>query len=242
MNPRVPPRRSIRREAVQQSRPARRRQRLVAAAAPRGVRGVPRARWRTVVQALAIVVTDHGRAGGAAGPVAAGAVLRAGEGGAVGLRAGEDVVHVRRIAAALDRHAALVEAGFLVEVVVAVQLGDVLGDQLALGVVPGARADAVAGVHRRLAVTGAGAEVGAPGVAAGTDGLGELLAVRIGASQAAEIGALAHAGAGDEEGHLGLGEGAAAEGQGGQRQAALEGGREHGAASPVDGGGTTTSS
>ena len=80
-----------------------------------------------VVQAdLAVVMPDHGRAVGAAGPVAAGAVVARREGGAVGLRAGEDVVAVRRIAAAGDDVALLARAQFSLFSLLfgAVQVGD----------------------------------------------------------------------------------------------------------------------
>jgi hypothetical protein len=49
-----------------------------------------------------------------------------------------------------------------------------------------------------------GAEIGVPGLAAGAGGLGELLAMPVGAFEAAEIGAFAGTGAGDEERHTGL--------------------------------------
>ena len=48
------------------------------------------------------MVADHRRALAALGPVAAGRVDAAGDRRAVGLRAGQDVVHVRRVAAAVD--------------------------------------------------------------------------------------------------------------------------------------------
>ena len=47
-------------------------------------------------KALPVEVADHGRSLGAAGPVAAGPVLAGRECPAIGLRAGEDVVVVRR--------------------------------------------------------------------------------------------------------------------------------------------------
>ena len=80
-------------EAVEQAGAAGRLQRGGAAAARR-MRRVPRLRRGVVAQAHAVVVTDHGRAFAALGPVAAGHVLAGGERGAVGLRAGEDVVLV----------------------------------------------------------------------------------------------------------------------------------------------------
>ena len=49
---------------------------------------------------------------------------------------------------------------------------------------------------------GLGAQISAPGVVAGADRRGELLAVPVGARQPAEIGAVAGPGAGHEEGHV----------------------------------------
>ena len=90
---------------------------------------------------------------------------------AVGLRAGQDVVPVRRIAAAVDRLALLVQRGLLGQVVaVAVQIGDALGDHRALGVLPRAVADAILGVHGVRALR---AEIGAPGLAGRAGGLRE---------------------------------------------------------------------
>ncbi|MCY1545449.1 hypothetical protein D9M68_813920 [compost metagenome] len=170
------------------------------------------------------MVADLGGAFAAAGPVAAGVVLARGERRAVGLGAGEDVVHVRRVATPLDRRPLLIQGGVLVQLVVAVQLRDRLGDDHALGVLPGPRADTVAGVDRRSPVAGAGAEVGAPGALAGPGGGGELLAMRVGTGQAAEVGALARALAGDEEGHVGLlGLAGETAGQGQQRRGQGEG-------------------
>src|SRR5262245_44675080 len=166
------------------------------------MRRVPRLRWLVVAQALPVVMTDHGRAGGALGPVAAGAVVAGRERAAVRLRAGQDVVPVRRVAAAVDHLAFFIERALLGELVVgAVQIVDVLRDRLALGVLPGAASDPVAGVDGTVALR---AQIGAPGLAAGACHLRQLLAVPIGAIEAAEIGALAGAGAGDEEAHVGL--------------------------------------
>jgi hypothetical protein len=148
------------------------------------------------------MVADHRGAFAALGPVAAGAVLGAREGGAVRLRAGEDVVHVGRVAAAVDRLALLAQGGLPVDpVVLAVQVSEVARDHLAPGVLPRAAADAVAGVDGGAAVRCAGAEIGAPGPVAGAGRLGERLAMRVGAGDPAEIGALAGVRAGDEEGH-----------------------------------------
>ena len=143
-------------------------------------------------------MADDGQAvGGVRGPVAAG--LAFGQ-RAVGVGAGEDVVLVGIVAAAVDDVAGLGEGGLLGDLVGrAVELVERRGDQLALGVVPGAFSDAV------LRVDAGGAQIGVPGLAGGPGGGGELVAERIGAGEAAEIGAVARPGAGNEEAHLRVG-------------------------------------
>src|SRR5439155_2108218 len=116
--------------------------------------------------------------------------------------AGERVVLVRRCAAAGDRVALLVERGGLGEVDAgAVQIVHVLGDDLPLGVLPGAAPDAVLGIDRCLAALRLRAQISAPGLVAGARRLRELLAFRIRAGKPAEIAALADPGAGHEKGH-----------------------------------------
>src|SRR5262245_7067809 len=156
---------SIRREAVEQPGAAGRHQRWLAAALG-GMRRVPGHRRRRLVEALAVVMADDGRAGIGAGPVVAGRVLfTAADRAAVGRRAGEDVVRVRLVAAAVDHLAGFGEGGLLVEVVlVAVQVVERAGDHFALRVLPRAAADTVARIDRFR--TG-GAEVGAPGLGGG---------------------------------------------------------------------------
>src|SRR5438093_1131239 len=107
------------------------------------------------------MVAKEGRTLAAARPVAASRVLARRESPAVGLRAGEDVVHVRRVIDAVDRLALLGERGLLREVVVGrVQLLDALRDDHALGVLPRSAADAVACID---AAGPSGAEVSVPG-------------------------------------------------------------------------------
>src|SRR5688572_14188532 len=133
-------------------------------------------------------MAHHRGAGGAAAPVAAGAVVAGRERRAVGLRAGENVVAVRRVAAAVDRRTLLAQRVLLAELVVrAVQVGDAGGDHRALGVLPGTLADAVLGVDR---VGALGAQIGAPSLAGRAGGGSELGAMRVGAIQAAEVAAL----------------------------------------------------
>src|SRR6266851_8682716 len=84
---------SIGREAVEQAGAAGRHQGGRIAGA-RGVRRVPRLRSIVVTQARAVGMAQHRVAFAALGPVAAGHVLVRREGGAIGLRAGKDVVLV----------------------------------------------------------------------------------------------------------------------------------------------------
>src|SRR5688500_12996634 len=105
-------------------------------------------------------------AGEVADPVAAGGVAGIGawECCSVGLRAGEDVMAVRRVAAAVDDLAFFGERGVFGQVVlVAVQLGDAAGDEHAFGVVPRPGADAVLGVDRRVTGGAVLAQVRLPG-------------------------------------------------------------------------------
>src|SRR5678816_934327 len=100
-----------------------------------------------LVEPSAVVVADDRRAVAALRPVAAGGIAAGGRVPAHGIGAGEDVVLVRRVAATLDRVALLVERGLLVDVaLVRVQVAHVLRHHHALGVGPGAFADALARV------------------------------------------------------------------------------------------------
>ena len=194
----------MRREAVVQPGAAGALQIVLAAAAARparGVRRVPGFRRRTVIEPRAVGMADHRGALPTLRPVAARAVVGAREGRAVRLRAGEDVVHVRRVATAVDDGALLRERGLLGEVVGAVELRDVLGDDDALGVRPRAGTDAVARVDGAGALR---AQVRAPGLAPRPGALREHLAVLVGAGDAAQVAALAGSDAGDEEAHGGL--------------------------------------
>ena len=189
--------------------------RAAAARPARGMRRVPGFHRRRVVEAEPVGMADHGRPLRRARPVLAGAVLAGGKRGAVGLRAGEDIVAVRRVAAAVDDLALLAHRRLLGQAVLAVQLVDVPGDDHALGVEPWPLADAVAGVDRGLAVGGLGREIGTPGLAARACRLGERLAVVVGAGKAAEVTTVADRRAGDEEAH---GRGLRMDGRGGKEQ------------------------
>src|SRR5260221_9094002 len=151
------------------------------------MRGIPRPGGFVVAQAQAVVMAKHGRARAARRPVAAGRVAAVADRAAVGCRAGQHVVRVGRVAPAVDHFAFLAERGLLVEVVPAVQLIDVARDDHAPRVLPRAPADAVAGVNPGRA------EVGVPGLAAGSHRLGERLAVLVGPRETAQVGALARA-------------------------------------------------
>src|SRR5689334_20752373 len=130
------------REAVEQARAAGLHQRLLAAAGA-AVRGVPRLHVARVLQALQVVVADDRRAFGALGPVAAGGVAAGGGVHALRVGAGEDVVRVRLVAAAVHLLALLGERVVLVDLVVAgMQVGHALRHHHALGVLPRTLADA----------------------------------------------------------------------------------------------------
>ena len=106
--------------------------------------------------------------------------------------AGQDVVTVRSEAHAWNDEAPLGQRRVHAQrVVVAVQIIDGLSDGFALEVLPRPVADAVSRVDRRLAVSGLGAEVGAPRLASRTVALRQLLAKLISAFETAEVGALA---------------------------------------------------
>src|SRR4051812_46190021 len=120
-----------------------------------------------VVAAIAVHMADHGVdvVVAVGGPVTAGMVVGTGDGTAEGIGAGQHVMLVRLVAAAGNAHAFLVQRRTLVDVVavardVAMQVGDVHRDDFALGIVPGAIADAVARVHGARA---GGAHIGMPG-------------------------------------------------------------------------------
>src|SRR4029079_6821528 len=87
-------------------------------------------------------------------------------------------------------------------VVVAVQIVDAGGDDLALEVLPRTLADAVPCIDGGVAFGGLGAQVGAPGLAACAGAAREFLAIPVGALDAAEIGTFAGPKASHEERHV----------------------------------------
>src|SRR6059058_5360641 len=197
--------RLFRGEAVEEAVAAGALEIVLAAAAvgpARGVRRVPGLRRVVVAQTLPIVMADHRRPLAALRPVAAGAVIAGRERGAVGLRTGQDVVHVGCVATAVDQLPLLGQRRLLGDVVArAVQLSEILGDDGALGVLPRARADAVARVDGTGALR---AEIRVPGRAARSCCLREHLTVLVRTGEAAEVPTLSGARAGNEERHLAL--------------------------------------
>src|SRR5262245_21769169 len=169
----------------------------------RQMRRIPRLRRRLLVQPHAIMVADHGRPLSALRPVAASSILTGGKRAAVRRGASQDVVPVGRVATAVDHLARLVERRLLGEIVVAVQLVDICGDDDALGVLPRAAPDAIACVDGLSTTYGLRAEVGTPGAAAHTRRLRQRLAVPVRALEAAEVRPFAEADTGAEKGHGG---------------------------------------
>src|SRR5215471_3368536 len=135
----------VRGEAVEQAVAAGASQIVLAAAAvgpARGMRRVPRFRRRIVAQTLAVAVADHRGALGAARPVAAGSVLAGRKRPPVHLRAGQDVVGVGGVAHTGNHGAPLGQRHRHAEfVAVAVEIVDVLGDNLAFEILPRAVSD-----------------------------------------------------------------------------------------------------
>jgi hypothetical protein len=187
-------------EAVEQSGAARANQ-IVLAAAPARVRGVP----GLIVGAAAVEMTELRGACCFARPVAAGMIGGIFKGSAVGLRACQHVVLIGCVPAAGDCATLLSQPGNFPEVVaeareiqgIPVQIGKVIGDLFAFGVVPGATADAVSGIDGVRALR---AQVGVEGFRAPRRGR-ERLADFIGARQATKVGPMAGTGARDEKAH-----------------------------------------
>jgi len=153
-------------------------------------------------------MTDLDRAFGcAAGVVTAGMVSGINVGAAIGLRSGQDVVLVRLVAGPLHRLALFAQGRGPAQVAakagaiqrIAMQMFEIARHHGALGVMPGAAADPVAGMDRRLAIDCLGAEIGAPGPATGPRRTGQRLAMRIGTGETTQVGPLAETGTGDEK-------------------------------------------
>src|SRR5262249_24804345 len=111
---------------------------------------------------------------------------------------GQNVVLVRLVAASVHPVPFFVQRSFLVDInTLHVQTGDVIRDLHSLGVVPGTLANAIAGIHSRLAIFRAGTQVGAPGAVARSNTLTQVLAVGVGSFQSTDISAIARSLAGD---------------------------------------------
>src|SRR6185295_3854603 len=103
----------------------------------RGMRGIPRPRRRIVAQPLAVDVTNHRGALGAAGPVAAGSIVTGRERAAFRRRAGQDIMTIRRKANAGNDLAALAQRRIKAELVtVTVQIVHTRRNDLALEILP----------------------------------------------------------------------------------------------------------
>src|SRR5204863_4355938 len=125
----------------------------------RAVRAISRLVLLGLLQLMAVVVPDDRRAVAALRPVAAGGVAARGGEAPRRIGPGEDVVLVRRVAAALDRLALLGQRRLLGDVgVLRMQVVQVLRHDDALGIAPRALADAIARAHAGVAAGERGAQ------------------------------------------------------------------------------------
>src|SRR5437764_86208 len=96
-------------------------------------------------------------------PVAAREIVGPGERSPIRTRSGEDVVLIRPIAEAIDRITAFGQRRLFADRgPAAMKLLNVHRDEISQGVVPGPRADPIAGVDRRLTSGRGGAEICPP--------------------------------------------------------------------------------
>src|SRR4029077_13963355 len=139
----------------------------------------------------------------AARPIPAGAILALREGTTFGCRARQDIVAIGSEAYARNSLAALAQRRVHAEfVVVAVQVVKVLGDNLALEILPRTVANTIARVHRGLAVGDLRAQVGMPGFGSRAMPLSQLLTVAVGAVEATEVATLSWAKTRNKERHV----------------------------------------
>src|SRR6266852_6017315 len=179
------------REAVEQAVAAGGDQIILAAGAGH-MRRVPRPHLIAFVGAAPVDVPQHGLAEGAARVVVAGQVEVGRKRVAFRRRAGNGVMPVGRHAEAGHHLPTLGERGLQAELVAgAVEVVDILRDDLALEVLPRAFADAVAGIDRGDGGRLGAAEIGTPDLLAGAGGGPEGLASCVRGVNAAEIAALA---------------------------------------------------
>src|SRR5262249_61617642 len=110
-----------------------------------------------ILQTLTVVMSEHRGAGGAAGPVVARRIFASRERAAVRLGAGENVVHVRFVAACVDHLTFFAERGFLADlVVIAVEIVDVFCNDYTLGVFPRTFANTITRVNGGVVPAGLG--------------------------------------------------------------------------------------
>src|SRR3974377_829447 len=111
------------------------------------MRGVPRTGRLVVAQAMTVGVAKYSAALRTARPIFASHVFVGRKSGAVRPRAGEKVMPVGLVANTIVHLTLFGERGLFGEVVGAMELRDILGDDHALGVRPRTFADAIACVH-----------------------------------------------------------------------------------------------
>jgi len=120
------------------------------------------------------------------------------------LRAGEHIVAIGRIPNTWDEGPSFSKRDLHSKlVIVAVKIIDVLGNSLALEVLPGSPADPITCIDCWLTISGLGAQICPPRLGAGASPLSQILAIPISAFDAAKVGTLAWPEAGDEKCHLG---------------------------------------
>src|SRR5262249_14797345 len=148
-------------------------------------------------------MAKHGRALGAARPVVTGAILTGRKRPTFGSRAGQDVMPARRKTHARNDLTPLGQRRVHAKlVIVAVQIVEVLSDDVALEILPWTIANAVTRIDGRLSVDSLDAQIGAPGFSSRAMTLRQLLTILVGTFKAAEIGAFAEPHAGDKERHV----------------------------------------
>src|SRR6202047_760614 len=172
----------------------------VLTAPTRSVRGIPGPHVPGVFQSRPIVMSHDGGTLPTFAPVAAGRVAARGRKVSLRVRARQHVMGVDGLAAARDRLALLGQRRLLGDIVgVGVKVLDALGYHYTLCVLPRSFADAVARARSRFAARLCRAEISPPIGVGRSCGPGERLAMRVGALDTAQVGAIALTHAGYEE-------------------------------------------
>src|SRR5262245_47869915 len=165
-------------------------------------------------------MSDLRRTNRAAGPVITCVIGVVVVSAAVPLRSGENLMlNRRRIADAVNELSMLVACGLLEQIAAALRLNQRIAVKLAQirrdnGVLrrtqlrerpvePGPGANTIARVDGGLSGASLRTQIGVPGLTACADSRRKCLTVCVGARKSAKISAVAHADAGDEEGHSG---------------------------------------